>query len=262
MKSLGQKNSYLNNKTDIELDRIHRSNQRENLLLNWSSILGFDLWHSYEVSFLIKDVVHNYVGQFRVPSNSEYIFESKSLKLFLNSMNNKDFSKKNEALDFISLNLSECCNTRVEVSLFEIEEFNKKFPIGCKLQRVKLTSYTKNISSKELILSDEIVREVLYTDLFRSNCLVTNQPDWGTITIDYSGNKINHELLHGYLMSFRNHNAFHEHCVDMIYDHIHTYANPSSLTIYGNFLRRGGIDITPIRTNNKSEIIPWREVRQ
>lgn len=99
-----------------------------------------------------------------------------------------------------------------------------------------------------LSTSSELVEEVLYSDLLKSNCLVTNQPDWGSVQIIYKGKKINHEGLLKYLISFRNHNEFHEQCIERIFADIMRFCQPESLTVYGRYTRRGGLDINPIRS--------------
>ena len=113
-------------------------------------------------------------------------------------------------------------------------------------------------------MSDERVEEVLYSDLLKSNCLVTNQPDWGSVQIAYTGKKINREGLLRYLVSFRNHNEFHEQCIERIFVDIMNHCQPESLTVYGRYTRRGGLDINPYRSTEKSSIVGKNErlVRQ
>ena len=102
-----------------------------------------------------------------------------------------------------------------------------------------------------LSVSDERVEEILYSDLLKSNCLVTNQPDWGSVQIEYKGKKINREGLLKYLISFRNHNEFHEQCIERIFMDIMRFCQPESLTVYGRYTRRGGLDINPYRSTEK-----------
>ena len=107
----------------------------------------------------------------------------------------------------------------------------------------------------KLNANQEIITESLYSNLLKSNCLVTNQPDWGTVFINYTGSKINHESLLKYIISYRNHNEFHEHCVERIFTDIMNSCNPNELTVYARYTRRGGLDINPIRSTNINKVI-------
>ncbi len=123
---------------------------------------------------------------------------------------------------------------------------------------VECTQYTVDTSS--LFTTDEIVEEVLFSDLLKSNCLVTNQPDWGSVQIIYKGRKINREGLLQYLVSFRNHNEFHEQCIERIFMDLMRQCAPSELTVYGRYTRRGGLDINPYRST-QAVAFPHRNIR-
>jgi len=98
------------------------------------------------------------------------------------------------------------------------------------------------------------VNETLVSNLLKSNCLVTGQPDWGSVQIRYSGNAIDQEGLLQYLVSFRNHNEFHEQCVERIFTDIWTLCKPLKLTVYARYTRRGGLDINPFRTSHPQKL--------
>lgn len=116
-------------------------------------------------------------------------------------------------------------------------------------QDIEITSYEFNANWLKDCVSDEIVEEKLVSHLLKSNCLITNQPDWGTLHIHYVGKKINQEKLLRYVVSFRQHNEFHEQCVERIFCDLMHYAKPEKLTVYARYTRRGGLDINPFRSN-------------
>ena len=116
-------------------------------------------------------------------------------------------------------------------------------------QDIEITSYEFNADWLKDCVSDEIVEEKLVSHLLKSNCLITNQPDWGTLHIHYVGKKIDHEKLLRYVVSFRQHNEFHEQCVERIFCDLMHYAKPEKLTVYARYTRRGGLDINPFRSN-------------
>ena len=123
------------------------------------------------------------------------------------------------------------------------------------LENLDIHCNTYNVKPDFLATSIEEVNEIVHSNLLKSNCLVTYQPDWGSVQIAYQGNKINHEGLLRYIISFRNHNEFHEQCIERIFMDIMTYCQPKVLTVYGRYTRRGGLDINPYRSTHPNEYI-------
>lgn len=232
---------------------------------------GYDIWNCYEVSWLSsagKPEVRIIV--FAVPYTSPNLVESKSLKLYLNSFNNTKFKDEQQVLDTIKKDMSEAAGTEIEVQIYKMDDsFYQKvrLPEGKLLDGLDVTLDNYDMGSEMLALdsSDEVVSEKLYSDLMRSNCLVTGQPDWGTVEISYEGKKIDHHSLLKYIISFRNHIEFHEQCVERIFNDIMKKCSPTNLTVYARYTRRGGIDINPMRsthTINLAGIDNTRLVRQ
>jgi 7-cyano-7-deazaguanine reductase len=232
---------------------------------------GFDVWNCYEMSWLNamgKPEVR--IMRFIVPCNSANIVESKSVKLYLNSFSNTSFDNENIVLQTIKEDIGKQAGENIEVELFKLDQFNgTKLTTfnGKLLDELEVKADKLDVTPKLLKLAsdDEIVSEVLYSNLLRSNCPVTNQPDWASIQISYTGRKIDHESLLLYIISFRNHNEFHEQCVERIFADIMNLASPSELTVQAKYTRRGGIDINPIRSTVDliiTDINLLRDVRQ
>jgi 7-cyano-7-deazaguanine reductase len=185
---------------------------------------GFDIWNCYEVSWLSqtgKPEVR--ILEFMVSSDSPNIVESKSLKCYLNSFNNTKFESSDQVKELIVKDLSLVFESAVIISLKDVESYDgtrmQSFS-GINLDRLDVTITSFEISQnlpKLLEDNTKIVDEVLYSNLLKSNCLVTSQPDWASIQISYRGRKIDHSSLLKYLVSFRNHNEFHEQCVERIF---------------------------------------------
>ncbi|PRM09875.1 NADPH-dependent 7-cyano-7-deazaguanine reductase [Haemophilus influenzae] len=150
--------------------------------------------------------------------------------------------------------LSECAQGDVKVQLNSVAVYDSQkidhLQGNCiDEQDIEITSYEFNADWLKDCVSDEIVEEKLVSHLLKSNCLITNQPDWGTLHIHYVGKKIDHEKLLRYVVSFRQHNEFHEQCVERIFCDLMHYAKPEKLTVYARYTRRGGLDINPFRSN-------------
>ncbi|HAT8178563.1 TPA: NADPH-dependent 7-cyano-7-deazaguanine reductase QueF [Legionella pneumophila] len=252
---LGQSSNYDDYYNPKRLYPIPRAPKRQEINLDPSSITfyGFDCWNHYEVSWLNskgKPVVAMAVISY--DCHSRCIIESKSLKLYFNSLNNTTFSDVETVAQTISTDLSNCIDSEVTVNVYPLAEIANQtihaaFPGIC-LDGLDIECSVYHVTPDFLSTSSEIVEEVLYSDLLKSNCLVTNQPDWGSVQIAYKGKKINHEGLLKYLISFRNHNEFHEQCIERIFADIMRFCQPESLTVYGRYTRRGGLDINPIRS--------------
>ncbi len=216
---------------------------------------GEDIWNAYELSWLNqkgKPMVA--IGEFRFPCETPNLVESKSFKLYLNSYNQARFetilSVKNQLIN----DLSRVSGGSVLVDLIALDEIQTQ-SFG-HLEGDTIDDLDVHIDSyhyqPELLLnitSSEVVSEALNSHLLKSNCLITGQPDWGSIEISYSGKKINREALLKYLISFRQHNEFHEQCVERIWVDIMKFCQPEKLSVYARYTRRGGLDINPFRSN-------------
>ncbi|OGT74455.1 MAG: NADPH-dependent 7-cyano-7-deazaguanine reductase QueF [Gammaproteobacteria bacterium RIFCSPLOWO2_02_FULL_57_10] len=235
---------------------IARLQNREKLGLAPQNVpfRGYDSWRAYELSWLDergKPVVAT--GEFIVPSNSTFLTESKSLKLYLNSLNQMRFLNVDEVQQTISRDLSNATQSPVIVYLYTVDDernLSISKPSGECLDQLDVAIDCYLPDPKFLSVEASVqVTETLYSNLFRSNCPVTSQPDWGTVVISYAGAAIDRAGLLRYLISFRAHEGFHEDCAERIFTDILRYAVPRSLSVSMNFLRRGGLEINPVRTN-------------
>ena len=228
---------------------------------------GLDLWNHYEVSWLNnkgKPIVA--IAEIAYDCNSPNIIESKSLKLYFNSFNNHKFISSDEVQTIIQQDLEQQLQTKVSINLILAADFKdsnlaKGFTGECiDHHDIECDTYFPN--PEYLNTTNENVTEELYSNLLKSNCLVTGQPDWASVYIAYTGNKIEQKGLLKYLVSFRNHNEFHEQCIERIFNDILNYCKPKELTIYGRYTRRGGLDINPYRSTKNSNIKNLRLIRQ
>lgn len=230
---------------------------------------GCDIWTGYELSWLTpkgKPVVA--MAEFRVPCVSPNLIESKSFKLYLNSLNQTRFDSFEEVRRVLQRDLSGAAGEPISVRLISSEEFASEvfsvLPGPC-------------IDGADIEISDyclapfllegaadaaEVVEEALHSHLLKSNCLVTSQPDWASVLIRYRGPCIDREALLRYLISFRQHNEFHEQCVERIFVDLMRYCRPERLSVYARYTRRGGLDINPFRSNFETEVPNLRLARQ
>jgi 7-cyano-7-deazaguanine reductase len=230
--------------------------------------LGADLWTAYEVSWLNpRGKPQVAIAHVTVPCETPNIIESKSFKLYLNSYNNTKFADAAEVQARLRTDLGEATwrgsgkTGSVGVRLLAPELFDQE-PIhemdGLNIDRldVDCTQYTPAPELLTAAFDEKPVDEVLTSHLLKSNCLVTGQPDWGSVQIAYSGPQIDQAGLLQYLVSFRNHNEFHEQCVERIYMDIWRRCKPAKLTVYARYTRRGGLDINPWRTSHPQALPP------
>lgn len=227
---------------------------------------GVDLWHAYELSWLDgsgKPVVR--VGRFTVPATTPNIVESKSFKLYLNSLNNSRFETAEGAKLCIESDISEVAGGTVTLELFQLDdpELTGRGTAGILLDDLAVALPSSHPDAEELIVdSDNVIEEQLYSHLLRSLCPVTGQPDWATLWIHYKGAALDHQALLGYIISYRQHQEFHEQCVERIYLDINARIQPEFLHIQAFYTRRGGLDINPFRTTNPAAIPLTRLNRQ
>lgn len=259
---LGHQTVYDTSYNPERLFPIPRKEKRLEIGIESSSLpfYGFDSWTHYEVSWLNdsgKPMVA--IVELDYDCTTPYIIESKSLKLYFNSLNNAKFKTVDDVTKTIKQDLEKRLNGPVNISLQLLHElpetitYSTRFSGVClDMLDIECTDYLVNPNVLGL-QSDEVVTETLYSDCLKSNCLVTNQPDWGSVQISYTGKKLDYESLLKYIVSFRNHNEFHEQCIERIFVDIMNQCQPSELSVYGRYTRRGGIDINPFRTTHKGE---------
>jgi 7-cyano-7-deazaguanine reductase len=224
--------------------------------------VGADLWTAYELSWLnLRGKPQIALGRLVVPCESTHLIESKSLKLYFNSFNNSRFESLAQVRKVMQQDLSEAVwrggpmQAGVGVQLLLPEQFalEKVQELeGVDLDRLDLDCTEFHPAPQLLIAAshEKPVTETLCSNLLKSNCLVTGQPDWGSVAISYSGPQIDQAGLLQYLVSFRNHHEFHEHCVERIFMDIWTRCQPSKLSVYARYTRRGGVDINPWRSSH------------
>ena len=261
---LGKISTYIDKYDKSLLFPIDRQLNRTELgiVKNNLSFRGYDIWNAFELSWLNKKGKPEIaLCRFIIPCESDNLIESKSFKLYLNSFNGSKFSSAEDVKGILQKDISDAAGSKVKVEMYsendvagtEIKTLNAE----C-LDELGVNCDTYSINPNFLYLTENshIVKEALYSNLLKTNCPVTGQPDWGTILIKYKGKQICHEGLLKYIVSFRNHNGFHEHCVEQVFTEIINRCSPEKLTVYARYTRRGGLDINPIRTNDKTTEIP------
>lgn len=217
--------------------------------------VGEDLWNAYEISWLnLRGKPELALGMFRVPASSPFLIESKSLKLYLNSFNQSRFACVEAVSAVIERDLCAAAGTKVVVELTPIIDQPGRsiaYPAGVCIDAIDI-DIDCYLPMPELLRADAkhpVVAETLYSHLLKSNCLVTGQPDWGMLVVCYSGPAIDREALLRYVISFRQHNEFHEQCVERIYMDVMRQCKPTSLAVWARYTRRGGLDINPFRAS-------------
>ena len=242
---------------------LNRSESRKRLRLDnyQSEIFGIDSWTCYELSWLNqKGLPRNNILYFSYSSNSKFFVESKSLKLYLFSLNNKKFSSTKDLVKTIKNDLETTLKT--DVSIEATEDPREIISNLNSIDSLEIEEPSPHPNSLVLLSNDQDADEDLSCSLFRSLCPVTAQPDWATIHIAYKGKQIIHESLLAYLLSYRNHQGFHEECVEKIFQDLNERCQIDSLLVRANYLRRGGIEINPVRSTHKNYELILREQRQ
>jgi 7-cyano-7-deazaguanine reductase len=228
---------------------------------------GEDIWTCYEFSWLnTRGCPQVAVVQLRAPCTSPQMVESKSLKLYLNSFAQTEFASRAELLRTLDSDLSLAFRAPVIISLLPVDQPPvAQLPGRClDTLDVAIDRYEPHagLLALERNAGDRHVRDAVHSHLLRSLCPVTGQPDWASILIQYAGKPISHEALLRYLVSFRNHAAYHEATIEQIFIDIQRQCAPDQLTVFGRYLRRGGIDINPFRSTNESVAPALRLARQ
>lgn len=264
---LGQKTPYVAKYTPSLLFPIPRKNKREEIgVPDDLPFQGVDFWNAYEISWLNpKGKPEVAIGEFIIPCESPFLIESKSVKLYLNSFNQSHFPSKEEVQNTLVRDLSQAAGGSVQVSLRSLSEMAgttlEEFSGVC-IDNLDIETDIYLVNPNLIKISEELVEEELHSHLLKSNCLVTGQPDWGSLYVHYVGLRIDHASFLKYIISFRQHNEFHEQCIERIFMDISRRCQPEKLTVYGKYTRRGGLDINPFRSN--FEPIPpyFRATRQ
>lgn len=229
---------------------------------------GVDLWNCYELSWLLpsgKPVVA--IGEFEIPADSPNIIESKSFKLYLNSLNQSVFESREALAEVMISDLSAAAGKPVKVRLRTLDEVAAEgvamLPGRC-IDDLEVVIEHYDHPQPELLGCDagRVVEEALHSHLLKSNCPVTGQPDWGSVVVEYRGAALQAESLLVYLVSFRQHADFHEQCVERIFLDLQRLLQPEKLTVYARYVRRGGLDINPYRSTEALVVDNRRLVRQ
>ena len=267
---LGQSTSYPKTYAPDILYPIPRALGRANLALPADALsIGMDWWQVFEMSWLNSHGISQVaMARLAIPATSDYIVESKSLKLYFNSLNFTEFDNQQAVKATVEKDLSACLKTDVTFEIFEVNIANslpisapqgdcidnaldnsdKKIAIVSEVDPSSLTIAHQGASDSQL--------QILHSHLLRSNCPVTNQPDWGTLEIQIDSQPIDRAGLLEYILSFRQHNGFHEQCVEQIFSDLTQAFAPKTLMVRAWYTRRGGIDINPCRVSDISLLPP------
>lgn len=267
---LGKQSEYIDTYTPSLLHSIERAGARLEIGVEPDNLPfeGEDVWMCYELTWLgDRGKPEVCAMRIKVPASSPCIVESKSLKLYLGSLAQTRFTSKSELLNTLNSDLGLAFRAPVMLELIDLPQVPEivSQPPGICLDAldVKLHTYERDPELLALDEGDErMVKETLHTNLFRSLCPVTGQPDFATVVVRYLGRPITRGSMLGYLISFRNHQAFHEATVEQIYMDIRSVCRPDQLSVSGYFLRRGGIDINPFRSDVDDQIPLMRLPRQ
>lgn len=279
---LGKGTEYDQSYSPDILFPLDRKQNRESLALGAElPFHGEDLWTCYELSWLnSKGKPQAAIGYFSIPCDSPFMIESKSFKLYLNSYNQLSFKDVDALEKLLHKDLSVAAGAEVSVDVKELRDSSHQIAgVLCQAEAsdeviyaaeclddidAEDFEYLPNPSLLKTVPGGVEVNETLYSNLLRSNCPVTGQPDWGSVFIHYSGQEIDRESLLKYIVSFRQCQDFHEHCVERIFVDLKRYCHCDSLSVYARYTRRGGLDINPYRATSdlKAEAGNLRTPRQ
>lgn len=268
---LGKTSAYIDHYDASLLFPIERQGKRDEIGIDSQPLpfRGVDVWNAYELSWLNnrgKPLVA--MGEIFIPAESPRLIESKSFKLYLNSFNQTRFDNVRAVAGVMERDLSSAAGAPVRVTLVPLNQMGHSADIttlpGDCLDELDIE--VEHYQTRAALLQADTTRhveEVLHSHLLKSNCLVTGQPDWGSVVIDYRGPRIDREALLKYLISFRQHNEFHEQCVERIFQDLSRQCGCQRLSVYARYVRRGGLDINPYRSNDEAFAVDNRRlVRQ
>ena len=262
--SLGQATQYPDQYDPSLLFPIPRAENRAKLGFKDSQALpfvGVDIWNAFELSWLNKKGKPQIaLAEFQIPADSPNMIESKSFKLYLNSLNSTHFADEHQLRELLIKDLSAVAGSKITIRIQATEAVAKKGMqemSGVLLDRLDIEVDLNLPADPNLLGVNESfgpIEQCLVSHLLKSNCPVTGQPDWASVQIRYQGRPILEEGLLRYLIGFRQLGEFHEHCVETIFTDIKRQCKPEKLSVYARYTRRGGLDINPFRTDYNS---PW-----
>ncbi len=261
---LGQQSAYADHYDPSLLFPIPRTSKREEIgITSQLPFFGADLWTAFELSWLNqRGKPQVALAHFTIPCETPHIIESKSFKLYLNSFNNSRFDNLEAVQECLREDVNEAlwrgaparqssAGVRVIAQQsFELQKVQELEGLNLDRLDIECDDYTPRPDFLKADHDNPPVTETLVSHLLKSNCLVTGQPDWGSVQISYTGAAIDQESLLRYIVSFRNHNEFHEQCVERIFMDITRQCKPIKLSVYARYTRRGGLDINPLRTSH------------
>lgn len=263
---LGKKSEYSRSYDPERLFPVARQLKRNDIGVEEGKLpfYGFDIWNHYEVSWLNekgKPIVA--IAEIIYGCDTPNIIESKSMKLYFNSFNNTQFKDAETLKNIIEKDLSQRIGGKALVKIIPLNEVQDEKIYahlkGTNLDELDIDCSVYDLDISFLKIEETEIEETLCTDLLRSNCLITGQPDWGSVQITYKGKKINHEGLLRYIVSFRNHIEFAEHCAERIFTDILRHCKPTELSVTMRSTRRGGLDINPYRSTKNEGIFAINE---
>jgi 7-cyano-7-deazaguanine reductase len=253
---LGKTSVYGDSYDPALLFPMPRAEKRAELGLTGTlPFFGMDVWNAYEVSWLnTRGKPQVAIATLLVPAETPNMVESKSMKLYLNSLNQTRIDSQEALVALLQNDVSAALGAEIQIRLLLAKDFGK--PVmgefdGLLLDRLDIAvdRYEPDPALLRAATDQSPIEETLVSHLLRSNCPVTNQPDWASVQIRYSGPAIDQEGLLKYLIGFRQHQEFHEHCVERVFMDIQRQCQPSKLMVSARYTRRGGIDINPWRAN-------------
>ena len=254
---LGKETQYVFHYDNSLIFPIARTGNRERLNMPNERInddlpfYGQDLWTAYELSWLNKKGKPQVaIAEFIIPANSKNIVESKSFKLYLNSFNQTQLQDISELKKRLQEDLSQGFGAQITVNLYDVNSYplgNSNIGFNIDDIDIQVEHYEPNA---ELIKIDSeiVIAEMINSHLLKSNCPVTGQPDWATVIVMYKGSQIDQAAFLKYVISYRNHDDFHEHCVEQIFCDLLSAGEFEELTVTARYTRRGGLDINPTRS--------------
>ena len=271
---LGQTTSYPTEYAPEILFPIARAPSRASYAAIAGIAQGMDWWHAFELSWLDNQSKPQVaIGRLHVPAHSDYLIESKSLKLYFNSLNFKQFDHQAALIDCVEADLSRVANAAIKLELYAADGLAVSQPVGFCLDALTPNG-CNTVPDAQLLQFDPaqdavsqgnaaLIETSVYSHLLRSNCPVTGQPDWGTLFIRYQGVAPCYSSLLAYIISYRQHSGFHEQCVEQIFADIWRHLQPKRLMVYAAYTRRGGLDINPCRVSDLDWLpAPIRLARQ
>lgn len=274
---LGQQTNYVSEYSPALLFPIARVDKWSEMGIESERLpfFGEDIWNAYEISWLdLKGKPIVVIAEFRFPHDSPNIIESKSFKLYLNSLNQTHYATEQSVIDVLVNDLSKAAGAQVSVVFRDLHALQTlvvqtanycldELDIEASIYHPDATLLSSGLAVDNTEnQAQDMVEESLVSHLLKSNCPVTNQPDWGSVFVEYKGKQINHEGLLKYIISFREHTDFHEQCVERMFIDIMRQCQPEELTISARYVRRGGLDINPYRSSQPRTLDNGRLSRQ